>query len=389
MPRTSTTRAAQGSGTIRQRKDGRWEARYTVGRDPGTGRQIQRYIYGESEKEVLKELQAVQVDLTNGTYTEPSKMTVSAWLDFWTANHLGNIKESTQASYKGHIKNHISPAIGAVKLQKLTPDTVQNFYGNLTKKGLSAKTVKNIHGVLNAAMAQALEDDKIKKNPCHNRTLPRITKKEIVAMDSTTVTAFLKAINGHQFEALYFVDLFSGMRQAEILGLSWKAINFEQGTIRIDRQLVKSKLDGRYFIDTTKHDKIRTITPALIVMEKLRQHKSNQAARQLKAGQDWNNCFNLVFTDDFGKHLVHHTVRQQFKRIAAIIGQPELTFHGLRHSFAVLSLMNGDDAKTVQNALGHHTAAFTLDTYGHSTNEMQRASAQRMEAFIQRVTAST
>ena len=264
-------------------------------------------------------------------------------------------------------------------------EMVQKFYNGLAKKDLSAKTVKNVHGVLNSALTQAIDDNYIKKNPCAKRTLPRISKKEIKVMDSDTVAAFLAAIAGHQFETLFFVDLFCGLRQSEILGLTWSAVNFKAGTTLIDKQLVKSKIDGRYFLDTAKHDKVRVIKPASVVIDMLRARKAQQSAQQLRAGPAWSNEWGLVFTDELGSHLIHHTVRKHYKRIVADMGQPDLTFHALRHSYAVLSLLNGDDAKTVQTNLGHHSAAFTLDTYGHTTAEMQAASAARMQGLIEKL----
>lgn len=125
MPRQSTTRAAQGAGTIRQRKDGRWEARYTVGRDPGTGKQVQKSIYGATEKEVLKKLQQVSVDIENGTYTEPSRMTVGQWLDIWLAEYNKEVKPRTLNLYKGQCSHRIKPGLGAVKLSALKPHIIQ------------------------------------------------------------------------------------------------------------------------------------------------------------------------------------------------------------------------------------------------------------------------
>jgi integrase len=375
-------RNAQGAGSIRQRKDGTWEARFTLGRDPGSGKQKQKSIYAATQKDVLQKLQQIQNDLNTGTYIEPDKLTVSAWLDTWTAEYLGGDKESTQASYKGHVKNHIKPALGAVLLQKLQPPAVLKFYNDLGKAGKTGKTVRNIHGVLHAALDQAVKLGYIRVNPTTACPLPRKVKPDIKVMNDAVVAAFLKAIEGHHFEAIYFVDLFSGLRQAEILGLSWDNVNLAAGTIFIDRQLVKSKIDGRYFIDTAKHDKARTVKLAPVVIKKFRERKSRQAADQLRAGAAWRNEWNLVFTDELGKHLVHHTVRKNYKRIVADIGAPDMTFHGMRHSYAVISLMSGDDVKTVQENLGHHTAAFTLDTYAHATDMMKEASANRMEEYI-------
>jgi len=384
MPRKNS-RAANGTGTIRERSDGRWECRVTLGRDPGTGKQKRKSFYAPTQAELVKLMKQVQADLDNGNYVEPSKLTVAAWMDIWLAEYLGGVKESTQASYQGHTKNHIKPNLGAVLLQKLTPHAVQKFYNLLTKAGKSGKTVRNIHGVLHQALDEAVKQDYIKKNPAAKPTLPRIIKPDIKIMDDNIVATFLKAINGHKFEAIFFIDLFSGLRQAEMLGLCWECIDLKAGTILIDRQLVKSKLDGRYFIDTTKHDRIRKIKPADIVMDKLRVRKAQQAADQLRAGAAWSNEWGLVFTDELGGHLVHQTVSKNYKSIVVSIGAPDLKFHSLRHSYAVISLMSGDDPKTVQENLGHHAAAFTLDVYGHVTEKMKENSAQRMQEYIKSI----
>lgn len=381
-----TNRNAQGAGTIRQRKDGKWEARYTVGRNPGTGKQIQKSIYGDTQKEVLKKLQQVQTDLENGVYVEPSKMTVGAWVDTWLSEYLANVKQSTQAGYGGNIRKHIKPNLGYIPLQKLRAHHIQMLYNDLQHSGKSPKTVKNIHGTLHKALEQAVRLGYIKNNPSSLCTLPRIVKKDMKVLADDTVTAFLNAVSGHRHETIYFVDLFTGMRQGEILGLTWDCVDFESGTILICKQLVKEKKrQGEYFLDTTKHDKVRKIKPASLVMNKLRERKSQQAADQLRAGAAWSNPWGLVFTNELGRYISHKMVRKPYKRIVANMGIPDLRFHDLRHSYAVLSIVNGDDIKTVQENLGHHTAAFTLDTYGHVTDTMKEESAKRMDNYLRNI----
>lgn len=176
------------------------------------------------------------------------------------------------------------------------------------------------------------------------------------------------------------------MRQGEILGLSWDAIDFAAGTIHIKQQLAREKQrGGNYYLDTPKHDKQRTIHVAPLVLKKLHQRKAQQSADQLLAGEVWDNPWNLVFTNELGHHLSPSTVRQNFKRIVADMGMPDLRFHDMRHSFAVLSIIGGDDIKTVQGNLGHHTAAFTMDTYAHYTERMKEESAKRMNNLIQAI----
>ncbi|MBM6976422.1 tyrosine-type recombinase/integrase [Intestinimonas butyriciproducens] len=390
MPRKSKTRGAQGAGTIRQRKDGRWEARYTVGRDPGTGKQIQRSVYGATQQEVRKKLAQLTTALDNGTYKEPCKMTVGQWLDIWTADYMGGVKPSTAFLYGEQIRLYIKPALGAVKLEALNTHTIQGFYNGLSieregGKALSPKSVKNIHGILHKALQQAVAVGYIRFNPADACTLPRAEKKEISPLDEEQIVTFLKAIEGHRHELLYKVALFTGMREGEVLGLMWDCVDFEKGTITIKRQLRREqKKGGAYYITTPKNGKPRTITPAPWVMKLLRSQKARQAEQQLKMGQLWENS-GMVFTNETGGYLSYRTVYDCFKRIVAQMGTPSTRFHDLRHTFAVASLRAGDDIKTVQGNLGHHTAAFTLDVYGHVTEQMKKDSAQRMEGFIKGV----
>lgn len=413
-------RNARGMGNIRKKtkvnkKTGKkyeWrEARYTAGRDPGTGKQVQRTITGKTQREVSQKLAAVVTDMENGTYIAPSKQTVGQWLDTWADTYLGGVKPHTVVAYKTQISNHIKPNIGAVKLEALDTPTIQQMYNKLAKTGqqvpkrnkdgelvrrggkivleaapLSPKSIKNIHGVLHKALQQAIAAGLIRSNPADACALPRVEKAELHPLDEQETRAFLEAIQGHEFETLYLVTLFTGMREGEVLGLTWPCVNFASGTILIKQQLQREKkAGGQYSLVPLKNDKPRTITPAPSIMEPLRQHRKKQAAWQLRAGELWDNPAGLVFTNELGKHLVAWTVAKKFKRIVASIGRPDARFHDLRHSYAVAAIRSGDDIKTVQQNLGHATAAFTLDIYGHVTDQMRQASAERMEGYIKGV----
>ena len=206
--------------------------------------------------------------------------------------------------------------MGAVALQKLKPRQIQSVYNSLQSAGLSSKTVRNIHGIIHATMKQAMRLGYIKINPTEVCTLPRWTKKDIKVLDDKAVAAFLAAIEGDRYEAIYFIDLFTGMRQSEILGLTWDMVNFKDGTISISKQLLRErKRQGTYYLDTTKNDKTRIIKPAPVVMAKLKEHKWQQTEWQLKAGPAWSNEWNLVFTDEVGHHLIHLTVYRHYKAI--------------------------------------------------------------------------
>ena len=381
-------KAAAGSGTIRKKtvtRNGKqyvyWEARYTTGYDPGTGRQIQRSVTGKTQKEVSQKLKKATAAIDAGTYTAPSRMTVGAWLDTWTTEYLGGVKPSTVAAYKSTVKNHLKPGLGVIRLDELNAHTIQSLYNRLGDTR-SPKTVKNVHGILHKALQQAVINRYIPFNPAEACVLPRAERKELKPLDDALISAFLKAVKGHQFEDLFRVALFTGIREGEILGLCWDVVDLDKGTIHIIRQL--QKISGEWVLVTTKNSKGRTITLAPFVVQILRTVKHQQLENRLRYGDCWEDS-GFVFTNELGQHLNRHTVLKNFKKIMAQIGSPETRFHDLRHSYAVASIRSGDDIKTVQENLGHATAAFTLNVYGHVTDQMKQESAARMEKFIQTV----
>lgn len=390
MPRKSNARGAQGGGTIRQRSDGRWEARITVGRDPGTGRQIQKSIYGATQREVRQKMVQAIAEVDNGTYKEPCKMLLGQWLDIWQKDYLGGVKPLTVQTYDKNVRIHIKPALGAIQLNKLDVHTVQGFINDLSrphdgKPGLAPKTVKCIHGILHKALQTAVKVGYLRFNPADSSELPRSERKEIKPLDGEAIGAFIKAVQGHRFEFIYLTMLFTGLRRAEACGLTWDAVDLEKGTIRVDKQLQNIPGQrGKFNLVTTKNGKRRTITVAPFVVELLKKNKVRQTQERLKAGPLWCDD-GFVFTTELGSHVSPSTLYHNYKRIVASIGLPNARLHDLRHSYAVASLRAGDDIKTVQGNLGHHAAAFTLDVYGHVTEEMKQASANRMEQYIKDV----
>lgn len=395
MPRGKKSgRAASGDGSIRKKivkKNGKeytyWEGRYTCGFDPKTGKQRQHSISGKTQAEVAQKLREVTAEIGQGIFKEACKLTVGEWSIVWDKDYLIGVKPRTQEAYRSILCTHIRPELGAIKLEVLNAHTIQHFYNGLSQKGLSAKTVKNVHGVLHELLQQAVRIGYLRINPSDACTLPRVVKKEIKPLSDDAIRQFLEAVQGHRFEILLMVTLFTGLREGEALGLSWDRVDFNKGTLLIDRQLQRAKDETgerRYSLVSLKNDKWRRITPADFVMELLRRQWSRQAEWRLRAGPAWEDS-GLVFTNELGEHLSPYTVYHNFKRLAASIGLPEARVHDLRHSYAVAAIKSGDDIKTVQGNLGHATASFTLDVYGHVTDQMKRDSAERMQKFIKSV----
>lgn len=380
------TKKANGSGTIRKRADGRWEGKYTLDYDPKTGKLIRKSVYGKTQKEVRLALSKIVSEMDSGTYAEPSKMKVSQWLDEWLASYTMNIKPATRSAYEEHIRVHIKPSLGDIPLKQLSTRDIQQLYTNLLKeRELSPKTVRNIHGVLHRTLEQAKLLGYIRVNPADAAVTPRVEKKQVEALDAEDVGKFLAAIKGSKYEYPLFVAIFTGLRQGELLGLTWDCVDFERCLLLINKQHNRVKGDTEFRFASLKNDKARVLTAADEVMEVLKLQKERQTAWAAALGDGWSNPDHLVFTTEFGRYINNKILYQNFKRIMRKLGKPDLRFHDLRHTYAVNSLRAGDDIKTVQENLGHATASFTLATYAHATPGMKRESAKRMTEFIRSV----
>lgn len=385
MPR----KAASGSGTIRKKeivKNGTkytyWEGRYMAGRDPLTGKPVRKSITGKTQKEVAQKLREVVSSGADSAYNPNSGITVEKWLNLWITDYAGEKKETTIANYKMWIDTRIIPALGKIKLENLQAHDIQRFYNGI-KGSVSAKTVRNIHGVLHSALAQAVRNRIILYNPSDACALPKVEKREITPVVDDDLTAFLDAIRGHKFEDVYLVDIFTGMRQGEILGLTWDCVDFAKSRICVNKQLVRVRGgNGEHFLRSTKKDNIRYIAIPGIVSDRLKTIWEHQRELAAEEPCTYRNDMNLVFTDDTGKYLVEITVYKSLKKVFAGIGLPESRFHDLRHSYAVALLEADVDVKTLQNNLGHSNISTTLDIYAHVTQRLQKDSADKLEKFV-------
>ncbi len=388
MPNKKSTRAANGAGSIRKRGDGRWEGRYTVGIDPGTGKQLQRSVYGETQKEVRKQLSRITNEIDEKTYVDPCAMTLNEWLDIWLTDYTIGIKDSTAYHYERTMARHVRPALGNIRLDQLDGRMIQHLYNTLRKdrdgkKALSAKSIKDIHGMLHCVLQQAVRLNYIRINPTDNCVPPRVFKKEVKPLTDEQMNRLLAAIQESNYRIMIIVFMFTGLRESELLGLMWDCVDFDRGSILIDKQLNKSqRKGGGYSFNPTKNGKSRLIVPAPYVMDLLREQRALQEKWRAAAGAAWNNEHDLVFTTELGRYVSFRALYDCYKRIVKKLDMPGVRIHDLRHTYAVNSIRAGDDIKTVQENLGHSTAAFTLDFYGHCTDEMRLASADRMQAFI-------
>ena len=371
-------------GSIRQRPDGRWEARVTIGTNPGTGKPERRSIYGKTQAEVRKQMTQILNALDNGTYQRPDKITVSKWMEEWLDTFCANkVKPLTLASYRGIIKNHINPRIGSLELQSVRGLHIQRLYNDMTEKGSSGKTVKNVGAILHKAFTVAIKQGILQSNPCDGAELPKVEKHEITPFADDEIPAFLNALNDEPMGNAYALCLLAGLREGECLGLSWAQVDFKRKRITISQQLQKEKKKGAqyYIAPTTKSGKPRVIEPPAIAFEYLRAEQTHQLENRLRAGSEWTNPHNLVFTNEIGEHYKIFTFYSRFKRIAASIGRPDARPHDLRHTAATVAIASGADIKSVQDMLGHATASFTLNVYAHTSEQMMKDTASRVQGY--------
>ena len=411
-------RREKGAGTLRKvtkEKNGKtytyWEGQITIGIDPGSGKQKRKTFTGKTQKEVRQKMQAAAVAVDEGTFFEASKLTVKEWFEIWLSEYMGDKKPLTVQQYRSMAETHIFPAIGAVKLSSLTAPQIQKLYNDLAKEGkttkqknpktgkvenvkcgepLSAKSIRNIHGILSKALNTAMQQGLVRSNATQLVTVPKVIQAEVQPLTEDQQKAFFDAIQSHDFKNLYTVMIFTGLREGEAVGLTWDCIDFQKKTMKIYRQL--QRVPGNWSewrFAPLKNSKTRTVRLSDYVLNLLKKQKTQQKLDRLAAGELWQGFRTVeeletafVFINDLGQHLHTETVYNNFKRIAAQIGAPDARVHDLRHTFAVISLQNGDDYKTVQDALGHATAAFTLNVYGHVSEKMMEEHAARQQEYI-------
>ena len=406
------SKTANGSGTIRKRKDGLWEGRATIGTDPGSGKLIRKSVYAKTKSECAEKLRSITSEVDNGTYFDPENITVREWLEEWFASYMADKKLLTVKQYRSMAESHIYPALGAIKLQKLSSAVLTKFYNRLavdgktitrtdrktgkktvTKAPSSPKTIKNIHAIISKALDDAVDQEVLRVNVADRAKTPRVEPKEIAPLTEEQQKGFFAAIDSHKYKNLYLTILFTGLREGEAIGLTWDSFDPIKGTLKVYRQLQKqSRAKGGYQFAPLKNDKTRVIKLSPFMVDLLKKQSVKQAEERLAAGEIWQGWktekerrTHYIFTDPLGLHLSVDSVYLEFKKIAKRIDAPDARVHDLRHTFAVNSLQEGDDIKTVQENLGHATAAFTLQVYAHVSDRMKEESANRQQEMIRRL----
>ena len=372
-------RRANGEGSLRKRKDGRWEGRYTAGRDPETGKAIYKNVLGKTQAETKAKLKQAIEEAKGLDAAKVGRYTVGQWMDIWFEHYAKvKVRPSSHQTYRGYIDNHIKPSIGKIPLEKLTSLELQKLYKKLLtsgrvdrieskkqSKGLSPKTVRNIHQIIASAVKLAKEQKIIASDPTEGCALPKLEHREMKTLPVEQLQSFLREARDSGVFELYYLELATGLRRGELLGLKWEDIDLERGDLRVRRQI--ARINGEVVEAPLKtKNAYRTLPLAEDTIGVL------EAQKKKTGNSPW------VFPSPTGGPISPDSVLHKLHRVLKRAGLPRVRFHDLRHTFATLALQSGVDVKTVSGMLGHFSAGFTLDTYAHVTTASQRQAAKTM-----------
>ena len=376
---------ANGEGSIRKRKDGRWEGRYTAGCDPTTGKPIHKSVLAKTQSEAKEKLKQAIAEAEKLDMSRAKSYTLGAWIKLWYEVYAEpRLREKTKHYYLNYIDNHIVPELGNTPLEKLTTIRIQKFYNDLQKsgriqrythiklkdKGLSTRVVRGIHTLLNNCLEQAVAERLILTNPAKGCRLPKLEKREMKVLPEEKIKPYLMEADKRGLLAAFYLELTTGLRRGELLALLWTDLDVENRTISITKQV--NRIKGELVVSQPKTQNSVRILPvsqqavALMVDE----HKKHPGNPYMFPSPKTGTMFD---PDSF---------RHTHDKILKAIGAEHIRFHDLRHTFATLSLKNGVDVKTLSSTLGHYSAGFTLSTYTHATPEMMREAADTMGNVI-------
>ena len=366
-----------GEGSITRRKDGRWEARYSVVTAKGPKRKV---LYGKTRADVSAKLTKAMADRDVGLVFDAAGSTVGDYLDRWLSDAVkGTVRESTYSRDRYLVTNHIKPALGRLKLKNLNAMHLQGLYRERLDSGLSASTVQKIHHVLHKGLRQAVRWNLIPRNPADDVKAPTPTPKEMHPLSAEEARRLLDAARGDRFEALYVLAVHTGMRRGELLGLKWDDVDLEGATVRVRRTLTRIDNGRRLALGPPKNKKSRrTVRLTERAVEALRSHLERQL-EDIEALGDLYKDQGLVFTTEAGTPINPSNLRQRsFAPLLKRAGLPQITFHDLRHTCASLLFQKNVHPKFVQELLGHASVAITLDTYSHMLPGMGGEAADAM-----------
>lgn len=376
-------------GSIVRRKDGRWMASITVGRDPETGKLKRVSFYGKTRQEAADQMAKALADHSRGNFIAPHRMTVGQWIEVWLKEYKApSVRPKTLEGYGAVIRCYIKPAIGDIPLKNLRPEHVQMMYNDALKQGLSPQSIRFIHAVLHGSLEQAEKGQLVLRNVSEATALPRETKTEIHPLNLDQVKKLLHAIKEHRLYPAILLEVNTGLRRGELLAIRWDDVDLQKGLLKVKRNLVRTYLPesngtktGLLFQEPKTEKSKREVPIPKSVVDELARHKARQAEERLLLGQEYQDR-GLIFCQERGKPYDPGFFTKSFRRMLKRAGLPQGRFHDLRHATATL-LLQQTDIKTVSAILGHSRTSITADIYLHTDLGQKREAINKLNAALQ------
>ena len=371
------------------RRRGRtWTAIVDVPRGEDNKRKQQWFNGFRTKKEAEQKLTEVLGSLRGGTFVEPSKQTVGAFMDEWLTAIGPTIRPSTFRSYSMNVRCHITPRFGSTPLQNLTASAINALYGDLLatgrvvgKGGLSPQTVHYVHVLLRKALAAAVKWNRLPKNPADSAEPPRQRQaRTINTWTAAELRAFLARAGSDRLYAAFHLLGSTGLRRGEALGLHWRDIDLDGGTLAVTTTLLAVRGEVSWGEPKTAKGR-RSVALDRGTIEVLRQHRTRQLEERLAWGGAYANE-DIVFTRENGSAVHPDLFSQLFNRLVRDSELPRIRLHDLRHTHATLALQAGVHPKVVSERLGHAGIGITLDTYSHAIPAMEIDAAERVAALV-------
>ncbi len=385
---TRRPRRGNGEGSIRERANGRWEARLAV--VDAAGQLHRRSFFEATRPEALRRLREALGQRDGGVVPPGPRETVARFLGTWLEGARQRLRPRTWDRYEEHVRLQLVPEVGRVPLSRLSPPDVQHADAALLQRGLAPATVRRAHATLRAALQDALRWRLIASNPAALVSPPRVPQREMKALGPEEARALLQAAQGTHLEALWVLAITAGLRQGELLALRWDDVDLGGGSVKVTGTLARVRREARADGETKTCQVIATPKTArsrrrveigTLAVDALRAHRRSQVGERLRSANLWTDK-GLVFCGPTGGFLQPVSVSGELRRLLTAAGLPIIRFHDLRHTAATLLLSRDVNPKKVSEMLGHSTVAITLDTYSHVLPGMHRQVAQIMDDLL-------
>jgi len=366
-----------GEGTVRLRKDGRWEGRVVIGYDD-KGNPKTKSVLAHTKSECVEKLEMLKEECGRTAEKLKPDMPFGEWIDFWYKYFSSpKLRPTTQATYENRIYGHIIPSVGKIPLSKLTQNDLQQFYAKLKRTGrkvnvelkgtgVSDRMVRSCHALCRSSLEKAVEEGLITRNPSIGCKLPPKKNGEMKVLTQNEIVRLLNQAYDEGYYEMFLLELTTGMRRGEILGLKWRDLNLETGELNIKRQLTTKGIS----VPKTKSS-IRTVLLPPDMLDLLREMKKT-------AKYDW------IFPSPVkeGEPRNPTAITKRFRIMLERAHCKHVRFHDLRHTFATMALENGMDVKTLSAMIGHVSSETTLNIYSHVTDTMRAQAAVKIDREI-------